>query len=561
MKMKTKLILVIGIFISILTSLQVFTSTTSNQIRSSYQEILDESQLQYLWERVQFRAMSMFDAERVYLLKGNEDSKKEIEELTRLIIADLDSITNMHKRSEDIEKVNKIKSLFADRAHSSAQVREAYQSRRYAEANHLHTSSEQKVSNELNSIVNDLLKKGEKALADKRESLEAYAILIGMISWTITGVAVLFGLIVGVLLYRSIVKPIQLINIQLKEIADGEGDLTKELQVKTNDDIGETVKSFNRMLTNLRELIMQVRSNAEHVAQSSEEVTASAGQIRKASEQISGTIQEVADITEQQVQSVESSTRTIHHLSVSIQQIAANAESVSATALHAANIASTGSKGIHRAVSQGSTVTHAINNVTNMVKGLGVRSHEIDQIMEVISGIASQTQLLALNAAIEAAHAGENGRGFAVVAGEVRILAEQASQSSQQISHLIHSIQEETRKAVQQMEMSREEVLQATGIVKAAGDIFTEIQHAVKDVAANIHEVSLASQQMKEGTINVVNEVDQISGAAVRTATGTQEVAAASEEQLASMEEISTSTASLSRMAEELESLINRFKV
>lgn len=207
------------------------------------------------------------------------------------------------------------------------------------------------------------------------------------------------------------------------------------------------------------------------------------------------------------------------------------------------------------------SINQTVTGLANVVKGLGERSKQIGQIIEVITGIAEQTNLLALNAAIEAARAGENGRGFAVVADEVRKLAEQSAQSAQQISMLITAIQQETNEAVQSMEMATKEASNGIVVIHTAGESFVEIKNAIEEVAVQIQEVSASVQQMSAGAEQIVQSMQLVSKIAESAASGTQEVSAATEEQLASMQEISASAVSLSKMAEELQQLIQKFKI
>lgn len=562
MKIKSKLILAIGVLVGILLSMQVFTIITSHQSRDSHSEMLEDAQFRYLLKSIQFRIAGISNDERGYILSGDSEYAKEIDGKAAEVTDNLKKIELMQNiDSEERENMAKIKVLFDKFKTTSDQVRNTYQAGQQLEAKELHFGAERKARKELDEVVKSLVAQLENEMGADLADNQAYETSMEMIRWIVAGIAMTFGLVIGFGLYRSLVKPVQQLSLQLKEIADGEGDLTKELQVKTQDELGELGASFNRMLAHLREMIFQVRSNAELVAASSEELRASVGQTSKATEQIAVTIQEVALGTQKQVQSVEKSSIVINQLSASFQEIASSAQNATATALQAAQMASAGNQDMQTAVDQVGTVNHTMNHLTEVVKGLGNRSQEIGQIVEVITSIAAQTNLLALNAAIEAARAGEHGRGFSVVADEVRKLAEQSSQSAQQIANLVATIQSETSTAIQTMETGKKEVTEGIEIVKAAGQIFAEIQQTIQEVANQVEGVSIASNQMKEGTVEVVGAIDQIAGATSIAADGTQEVSAATEEQLASMEEISASAAAMAKMAEKLQILIGRFKV
>ncbi|QOR66861.1 methyl-accepting chemotaxis protein [Cytobacillus suaedae] len=377
---------------------------------------------------------------------------------------------------------------------------------------------------------------------------------------TLLIVALIFGIAIAFIISRLISKPVQSMAVLAEQIS--KGDLTAdELRVKNRDEIGDLAKSFNLMASNLRTLIQQVGTTAEQVAASAEELTASAEQTGHATEQVATTMQSVAAGVDKQVHSIEESSQTINEMSAGIQQIASSSQNVLNTAMATSDKAAEGGKVIHTAVEQMNSINTTVLGLGNVVTDLGARSSEIGKIIEVITGIAEQTNLLALNAAIEAARAGEHGKGFAVVADEVRKLAEQSSQSAQQISQLISMIQGETTKAVQSMEVATKEVQEGIGAVNTAGASFEHIQTSVNEVNVQIQEVSSAVQQMAAGTEQMVHSMKLITQIAEGSASGTQEVSAATEEQLASMEEITSSASSLSEIAEELQTLISRFKV
>lgn len=374
-------------------------------------------------------------------------------------------------------------------------------------------------------------------------------------------VSLIIAIVSGFLLARSIIRPLVQVKQQLDDIADGGGDLTRDVVVHSNDEVADMANAFNRMSSQLRDMIRQVTLTAQQVAAASEELSASADQTKEATEQIASNIQEMANGTDSQVHNVEDSANQVNEMASGAQQVAANANAVSSNANRASMIAREGNQAIMTAVSQMNSINDTMQGLSQVVAGLGERSQEIGQIIEVITSIAAQTNLLALNAAIEASRAGEHGRGFAVVADEVRVLAEQSNSSALQIGRLIRTIQAETNTAVQSMESGRNEVTQGIGIVNAVGMSFEEILQSVHDVATQIEGVSAASQQISASSQQVVSSIHLIADVAGEVASGAQNVSAVTQEQLAAMEEIAASANSLSNMADDLQTLVGRFKV
>jgi methyl-accepting chemotaxis protein len=358
----------------------------------------------------------------------------------------------------------------------------------------------------------------------------------------------------------QITRPIVEVASVANRISDGE--LTVDpLQIRTRDEVGQLSQSVNAMVDNLRTIIQQVNDTAADLAASAEELSVNAEHTSKATEQIATTIQEVAYGAEKQVKSVEESVSAIQGVSTGVHQVAANAQNAAESAIEASQIAVEGNQALHLAITQMQSIDHTVNDIADIVKRLGESSQEIGQIVQVITNIAEQTNLLALNAAIEAARAGEQGRGFAVVADEVRKLAEQSARSAQQIEQLIATIQHESNQAVQSMEKGTKEVALGLTVVNNAGKSFEQIQDAVTQVASQIQEVKAHSLQMSVGTEQVVELVSMIEEVAESSADGTQNVSAATEEQLAAMEEVTSSAGSLARIAEELQAHVSRFKV
>ncbi|SFL78806.1 methyl-accepting chemotaxis protein [Pelosinus propionicus] len=363
-----------------------------------------------------------------------------------------------------------------------------------------------------------------------------------------------------VLFSRRIAKPIQVLECAATQIADGNISLSN-FNIKSNDEIGRLSHSFEIMTANLRKLVHQIAGATAHVSAASQQLTANSEQSAQASNLIVVSTTDVAARANDQVAAATGALIVVEQMADSLQSIAAKANQVSVRSNQAAEKAKVGGKVVNEAIIQMKRIEKTVVESADVVKALGERSKEIGQIVDTISGIAGQTNLLALNAAIEAARAGEQGRGFAVVADEVRKLAEQSQESAKKIAELINHTQKEADKAVSAMGSGTHEVKNGAEVVFAAGTAFCEIVELVTKVCEQINDISVNMQQTASSSQYIVQEVLKISNLGKKSADEAGNVSVAAEKQLASMEEIASSSLALAKLSEELQEVVSKFQV
>lgn len=412
---------------------------------------------------------------------------------------------------------------------------------------------------ELNNKVDEYQNFRNKQVSENLKESVSHAGKARMAGIFVAVFVAILSIVIGFFAARSISRPINRLVLLSRKVA--EGDLTEQVQVDRQDEIGQLAIAFNMMISQLKKLIKQITDDAEQVAASSEELTANSEQSAQASNQIATSISNIAAGADEQMKAAKASSLVVEQMSAGIQQIAANANEVAVQSGQAADKAHAGSTEVEKAIQQMRQIETAVNMSAKVVAKLGERSQEIGEIVDTISSIAGQTNLLALNAAVEAARAGEQGRGFAVVADEVRKLAEQSQEAAKKIFELIGSIQTDTDKAVAAMQDGTQEVQVGTEVVNDAGIAFEEIRKLVSQVSDSVKEISAAIQQMAVGSQQIVDSVKEIDDLSQKSAGDSQGVSAATEEQLASMEEIANSSQALAQLAQNLQAAVTKFRM
>ena len=411
--------------------------------------------------------------------------------------------------------------------------------------------------------MSDILEedKADSVRLARAEMAHSESVFSGVKTTTLVAliIVVVLSVITLVLLLRSIKNSVDTILEGARHIAAG--DLRSKIMLDGDDEFAHIAHQFNTMVESMQKMIRKIKATATDVAGSSEELTANANQSAQVTQNVAQSITEVAEAAEKQVTIVHKSHETIEEFQKGLEEAIVNQRHAREKTQATAEKAAEGNAFVQSTVEQMNSIAQTVQQTGEIVSKLGERSKEIGNIVEIISNISGQTNLLALNAAIEAARAGEHGRGFAVVAEEVRKLAEESQNASQQISELIRSIQDETDQAVASMEEGRREAEKGKENVTATGESFSEILEMVEDVKKASLAVSDRVLELRENMGTIVDGMGEVDNSAKGIGNESQNVSAATEEQAAGMEEIASSSRSLADMANDLQTETDKFKV
>ena len=372
--------------------------------------------------------------------------------------------------------------------------------------------------------------------------------------------AVAGSLVVGLILSRSIARPITQLTTIAGRISDG--DLTQSIpRIKSKDEIKELGNAFSSMMGNLRGLILNVNDASQELVASSEELAASSEEVSKVSEQIAIAVSELAKgASEQAVSSEKGNSKillTVEGLSRIAEEMA-QSEKIMGEVKEAVSSGEVSIKYQESKVIENGETT---KEVASAISSLSEKSQEIGRILEVIRSIAEQTNLLALNAAIEAARAGEAGKGFSVVADEIRKLAEQSGTSVKEIDKIIKEVQAGVDATVNKMEKSKSTVEMQSESISKTVSAFGVIAGVVDLLGSRIKHVAEASAELSKSAVQAGDEMTGIASVAQQSAASTQEVAASTEEQASTVHQITDAAEGLSQLAVQLQDSVRKFTV
>lgn len=359
---------------------------------------------------------------------------------------------------------------------------------------------------------------------------------------------------------HHIATPIKRISNAVDVVASG--DLGKhDLKIKNRDEIGRLYNSFEKMVQSVNSLISSVKNSVGTVYNSSVVLDKIVDENTTSINQVAVSVEEIAKSSTVQAEETQNGAYRVKSLAERIELVTGLSVKTDATAATTIDLRSKGLNAIEQVSEKSEDNRKAAEKASDIIAEVDKTSIEIGSITEAISQISEQTNLLSLNAAIEAARAGEQGKGFAVVAEEIRKLANQSAVSASKVRELINGIQSKSRLAVKAMEEGRNLANEQNTAVLEAKSIFAEILAVIDNMSTDVQEIKNHSLQMENDKNEIVGILEILSASTEQNSAATQEVSAATAQQLTSIEQIASHTDELKTLAIKLREVSDMFKV
>ena len=415
------------------------------------------------------------------------------------------------------------------------------------------------------ALINEEITDYVKSISDMVTGYSAYSsskvAMAKSINLILSIIALVIGLLSFMILNKGIITPINSLMKDLKALSEGNGDLTKRIEVKSKDEIGQTIGYFNQFVGSIHEIVGEISKISTQILDYMTSISTTTEELTRATEIIAAASLELAEGSELQNDDLEKLNYLAEKMKLDINTVSEMAMQTLKSSEKSQISVEIGDKQVISQSEELNIFVSSIQNASYTVDDLHQSSKEIKAIVELIYSISSQTNLLALNASIEAARAGEAGRGFSVVAEEIRKLSEETTVSAKKISEIVTSIGDKTIN----VEDSMKDLGSKTKIQEKSMDLLKEelkgILMLTTETLKESNGIMEISSKVNDNFIEITQSTKGIRDVAEKNSINTQEVAASVQEQTASFEEVSSNISFINQMAVDLTKIVGRFKI